>query len=111
MTSVTFLNCNGEIKGFHIKGHATKNADDVLGKQVCSAVSSACYLVCNTVTEVLKLKCDITVKDGEMKFLLAKSNKEAVDLLKGFKIHILELKEQYNNLITTETEDILNVKD
>ena len=53
MTRVKFLFKNGSLSGYEIKGHSTNCVDDLEGKIVCSAVSSAAYMTANTITEII----------------------------------------------------------
>ncbi len=80
--------------GFSVRGHAglAPAGEDVL----CAAVSSAAYMTVNTLTDVCKAPCDVTVSDGEMTVLLSEQNARPVqDLLKGFALHMRELSRQY----------------
>ena len=87
--------------GFSVKGHCTADANDELGRLVCASVSSAAYLVANTITEVIGDKSDVSVdeKSGEMKLSLASPNNETKIVLKGFALHIKQLSEQYPDCI------------
>lgn len=63
---------------------------------VCAAVSSAAYLVANTVTEVMGIKTHPEVGDALMKLELAKEQAvKAQDILKGFELHIRELEKAH----------------
>ena len=54
----------GAAAGFHITGHAGGEAGTDI---VCAAVSSAAYLVANTVTEVMGLRPrELRAEDGDM---------------------------------------------
>ncbi len=90
-----FVLKNGILLGFDIYGHAERNA---CGKDiVCAAVSSAAFMVANTISEVIKVPADIKVYDcGEMR--LQVNEKDAAlccDVLLGFKLHMVNLEEQY----------------
>ncbi len=94
MITVKFFTKSGEIKGFEVKGHSglAERGNDIL----CAAVSSACYMTVNTLTEVLKVKAEAEVnEDGYMKVLLHNATDEAEKLLEGFSIHIRELAKDY----------------
>ena len=104
MTCVKFLFKDGSLSGFEVKGHSTQNGDDLEGKIVCSAVSSAAYMTANTITEIIGDRCEITIDDAKM-YLSAKTPSEStVSVLKGFKLHITELSKQYSNRIKIITE-------
>ena len=66
MIKVTFFKKQGNFTGFEISGHSgfAEEGSDI----VCSAVSSVAYMVANTLTEVSKVKADIVLDDGYLKF-------------------------------------------
>ena len=104
MTAVTFFTDNGRITGFHIIGHSTCNENDLEGKLVCSAVSSAAYLVANTITEIIGAKSIVNVSDGEFELKLVDKISESQEILSGFELHISELVKQYQNRIKVVSE-------
>lgn len=81
--------------GFHMEGHAGwgQEGTDI----VCAAVSSAAYLVVNTVTEILAVTpLSLRVDEGELFFRLgAKDESVCRTLLLGLKLHLEQLEEQY----------------
>ncbi len=94
MITVKFFTRSGEVRGFEVKGHSglAERGEDIL----CAAVSSACYMTVNTLTEVLKVKADTEVnEDGYMKVLVSDVTEEAQNLLRGFSLHIRELAKDY----------------
>ena len=97
MTTVKFIYCNNLMQGFTVKGHSTINENDELGRLVCTAISSATYLTCNTLTDVLFLKCDIKENDGFLSCKVLENLDTAQITLKGFKLHMEGLKEQYKS--------------
>ena len=101
MTKVKFF-CSGDmVSGFEISGHtgAGEAGQDI----VCSAVSSAAYLVANTVLEVQKIKADAVVRDGYMKFVIPNENlSETKVLTDGLVLHLTELQSQYPQHIKIE---------
>ncbi len=99
MITVTFSYSDNLINGFEIKGHS--GFADFGRDVVCSAVSSAAYLTVNTVTDVICAKCDqLFNNDGYMKILIDRSDCEKCsDLFNGFKLHMLQLSEQYSKYI------------
>lgn len=105
MTSVKFL-FNGEsIIGYEIAGHSSKNRNDVEGKTVCSAVSSAAYMAANTITEIIGDKCDISVSDAKMSLKVnGEPSQKTTAVLDGLKLHLTELSKQYSNRIRIITE-------
>ena len=94
MITVKFFTKSGKPQGFEVKGHAglAETGNDIL----CAAVSSACYMTVNTLTDVLKV--DVSVKlndDGYMKAVISDVTEEAENLLKGFQMHITALAKDY----------------
>lgn len=104
MTNVTFKISDGNIIGFDISGHCTTHADDIDGKLVCAAVSSAAYMAANTLTEIIKAEADILVDDARMKFMLKSDPTVCQACLQGFKLHITQLADQYQNNLKVITE-------
>lgn len=96
MTKIAFLSDAAGICGFEVAGHSTENCDDLEGKLVCSAVSSAAYMAANTVTEIIGDKCDAVVDDGMMKILVENPSEKSRAVLEGFRLHIGELSKQYS---------------
>ena len=92
--------------GFSVKGHCTADANDELGRIVCASVSSAAYLVANTITEVIKDEADISVneKTGEMLLSVPVPSNETKVVICGFKLHIEQLSEQYPDCIKVISE-------
>ncbi len=90
--------------GFSVKGHCTTDAFDETGRLVCASVSSAVYLTVNTITDVLGVKAKIRERDGEMTVRLSSVSNECCNLLKGFKLHMLQLSEQYPDCIKVISE-------
>ena len=105
MTVVDFLTTkDGAIVGYHINGHSGNNT---FGKDiVCAAISSAAYMAANTITEVIGVNADITVNDGEMLLEIAERDFSVCkDILLGFKLHMVDLEEQYpDNINVNYTE-------
>ena len=99
MTVVKFLVNQQKLKGFEINGHSSENCDDLLGKTVCAAVSSAAYMAANTVLEVIGQSAEVEISDAKMFFEVEKPNEKTEAVLEGFKLHILQLSEQYSNKI------------
>ncbi len=94
MVTVKLFTGEGLIRGFKISGHAGCGTagEDI----VCAAVSSAAYLVANTVTEVLGIETEPEVCEAFMKLELQEEQAvKAVDILKGFELHIRELEKAH----------------
>ena len=99
MTSVKFLADEKGLYGFNLSGHCSKDSDDEVGKIVCAAVSSACYMAANTITEVIGDKVDAKVDDAVMEFKVFNPTDASVKVLKGLELHLKELSDQYSNNI------------
>ena len=95
MTCVEFFADGGLITGFSVSGHSSFDCEDTLGCTLCAAVSSAVYMTANTVTDVIGVKCDITEKDALFILRTDSENSEVQTVLKGFRLHIRGLREQY----------------
>ena len=94
MTKVTFRLREGKISGFCLDGHSNyaTSGNDI----VCAALSSAAYLVINTITDVMNIPADADAKDGYIGIVIEKGYEEQCkEILKGFEIHINSLKKQY----------------
>ena len=104
MTSVKFLSKGESLYGFEIKGHSSSDCDDVEGKIVCSAVSSAAYMTANTITEIIGDKCDIIVDDALMRIKVIAPTEKTIAVLEGLKLHLTELSKQYSKRIRIYTE-------
>ena len=104
MTGVKFFADKIGIIGFEISGHSSENCDDIEGKLVCSAVSSAAYMCANTISEIIGDNLKAEVEDAYMRIKVENPSKSSRDALEGFKLHIKELKKQFNNRIKIITE-------
>lgn len=94
MIRAVFFKRHGRPLGFRVAGHSGVSAagTDI----VCAAVSSAAYLTANTITEVLGVKARVLVKDGEMLLEIPENDAAPCgSLLKGFRLHMAALGEQY----------------
>jgi len=106
MINIDFLVLKtGELIGFNICGHSNMAE---FGKDiVCAAVSSAAYMTVNTISEIKKVDADIIIEeDGRMFFKIKNNNLMLCqDILLGFKLHMLNLEEQYpENIIVNYLE-------
>ncbi len=87
---------NKETIGFRAAGHAQHG--DTGNDIVCAAVSSALYMAVNTATEVIGIKpLALNVDDDGMMFFRLELNDtlKCKDILRGLKIHLIGLEEQY----------------
>ena len=98
MIKVSFLKKDGSIIGFELCGHsgfAQEGADII-----CSAVSSAAYMVANTVTEILNEDAAVEVDDGYMKLIAPKVTEHNQVLFKGMALHLNALAQQYEDYLS-----------
>ncbi len=96
MVSIHFLTSSeGLLQGFLMEGHA--GAGEAGQDVVCAAISSAAYLVVNTLTDI----CHVTpltlrAEEGRMLFRIEPGDESRCgDLLQGLKLHLQGLEEQY----------------
>ena len=93
------------VTGFEISGHSgfSKQGSDI----ICSAVSSAAYMAVNTLTDVQKLDCDVTVNDGFMDLKLSKAEAEAAQVvLNGLLLHLNALSQEYSDFIDLKISEV-----
>ena len=100
MIRIKFYSDGELITGFECKGHSmsAESGRDI----VCAAVSSACLMAANTVTEVIGLDADAAATDGYLRLEIMDSPMSAQDLLKGLRLHLSELASQYPDNIKVE---------
>ncbi len=98
MIAVRFESADGGavLTGFRVSGHTGVRGQSV----VCAAVSSACYMAANTITEVLGVDAQITVNDGYM-YVAAVGDDlpKAQVVLRGLRLHLEQLEQQYPDKI------------
>lgn len=106
MIKVKFFHSKNDAPlGFAISGHSgyAEAGTDI----VCSAVSSAAYMVANTIVEIMQIDADAEVSDGMMKVTIPKQSADnAKDILLGLELHIKELAEQYPQNVTITTTEV-----
>ena len=94
MTKVTFRLREGKLAGFSLEGHSNyaSSGNDI----VCAALSSAAYLVINTITDVMNIPSSADAKDGYIGIIIDEGYEDGCkEILKGFEAHINSLKKQY----------------
>ena len=92
-----FVTPEGSILGFELFGHS---GYDELGKDiVCSAVSSAVYMVINTLSDVFNIDFEVLDIKEEIAYFKFKISNENFYICKyimiGLKNHLVNLEEQY----------------
>lgn len=106
MISVNFFSASdsdAKLAGFRVSGHTGIQGESI----VCAAVSSACYMAANTITDVLMIDADVSLRDGFMKFLVDKQNINKVQaILQGLQMHLEQLAEQYPNKIRIQISEV-----
>ncbi len=105
MINAVFTVSDGIVTGFKISGHSdySEHGSDI----VCSAVSSAAYMAANTITEVQRIKAEITVNDGFMETDLSKEDAKAAQvILNGLLLHLNALKEEYKQFIKVKISEV-----
>ena len=103
MIRAEFFSQAGRPVGFRLTGHAgfSGAGTDI----VCAAVSSAAYLTANTITDVAGSAADVTAEDGVMFLRLFSPDAVAGAILRGFRLHMEGLQEQYpQNIEITDME-------
>ena len=103
MTKATFYFDRNVPYGFLIEGHSgfADEGEDI----VCASISSAAFMVANTISEVLKVNARTEVSDGKMKLTVSKEQRHITkDILLGLKIHLEGLQEQYPEFVETLME-------
>ena len=106
MIKAKFFHSNGVPTGFDLSGHAGYgiSGEDI----VCASVSSAAYMVANTITEIMGVEADITVdENGAMSLKVSGEDANRTeDILLGFRLHISELSKQYPKNVTITTTEV-----
>mgnify|MGYP005754623941 CR=1 FL=1 len=98
MIKVVIFSKDDLLRGFEIRGHSTTSAEDMDGKLVCAAVSSATILTANTVTEIIGDNAQVETDDGYLKLFVDDAEECAV-VLNGLHLHLCELQKEYPNKI------------
>ena len=106
MIKAKFFHSDGVPSGFHISGHAGYGTSG--GDIVCASVSSAAYMVANTITDVIGVQADISVdNNGSMTLSVAEANtQQTKDILLGLELHLKGLSEQYPKNVTITTTEV-----
>lgn len=100
-----YTTAKGELVGFHLTGHS--GYAEIGSDIVCAAVSSAAYMTANTITDIIKVSAEVEVADGDI--MLRVFSKDAVacrDILQGFRLHMLQLEEQYSEYVIVKTTEV-----
>ena len=98
-----FKKSDGKFVSFSVSGHA--GYDDKGFDIVCAGVSSAVMLVCNSITEVFKIKADISAEDNEISLKIPKS-REGSALIESLAIHLRAMSEDYPENISVTVSEV-----
>ncbi|MBQ2971703.1 MAG: ribosomal-processing cysteine protease Prp [Ruminococcus sp.] len=94
------------VYGFEIKGHSGygEEGSDI----VCSAVSSATYMIANTITDIVCVKPEVLIcEDGFLKLKLDESSaRKCSDILDGFVLHIKALSKDYKKYMKVTISEV-----
>lgn len=102
-----FVKKCGSIVGFDISGHS--GYADLGLDIVCAAVSSATYMVANTITDVIGAEADIIVNEkvGHMRLEVSKKDIALCkDIFNGFKSHLIMLGKVYPDNISVNCVEV-----
>ncbi len=109
MIRACFLSKSGRIVGFEISGHAgyADDGSDI----VCASVSSAVEMVANTITEVVGLSAKVSSKGEIITLRLPKpdggyKDTAALDIIRGLRMHLSILSEQFKGTISIEDSEV-----
>ncbi len=104
MTEIKFYADKSRLYGFSVSGHSSMNCDDEEGKILCSAISSACYMTANTISEIIGDKLSAEVDDGFMDVRVKNPSDKTEAVLLGFKLHMEQLCLQFSDRISILSE-------
>ena len=93
------------LAGYEISGHSTVDADDLDGRLICSAVSSAAIMTANTVTEIIGDRAEVGLDDGYLRLRCADPARCQM-VLEGFQLHVSALAHEYPDRIKIITEGL-----
>lgn len=105
MISVKFFLKQNELVGFSVSGHANfaERGEDI----VCSAVTSAVQMACNTVTEIVKEPAKVKVLENEITLEVTGVPSARVKaVLEGLELHLKLLQEDYKETIQLTKEEV-----
>jgi uncharacterized protein YsxB (DUF464 family) len=104
MTEIKFYADKSRLYGFLVSGHSSFDCDDEEGKILCSAISSACYMTANTISEIIGDKVLADVDDGFMEIRVENPSEKTEAVLLGFKLHMEQLCLQFSDRISILSE-------
>lgn len=97
---------DGRVVGFCMHGHCgwSDKGKDI----VCAAVSSAVYMVINTITDVLKASVeDFILDEGEVKVVVSRGDIDICrSLFEGLKLHLIGLESLYPKNVRVDYREV-----
>ena len=108
MIDVTvYVDSNKKYKGYRLCGHA--GYDDYGHDIVCASVTSAVQMTANALTEVLKLKADVSVGENVIQVKLSKQDaQKGQSFLQALLLHLNILAEDYEGTIKVNLSEVYN---
>ena len=105
MITAEFYSSHGsdDPAGFRVSGHTGVRGQSV----VCAAVSSACYMAANTITDILCADAEVSERDGYMSVIVRDDDiPKARTILAGLGLHLRQLAEQYPDQIKIHLSEV-----
>ena len=95
MICAAFYTAENGLAGFTVSGHSgwAPSGEDI----VCAAVSSAVYMVINTLSDVCHISARIQVQDGFVAYFMQDIDhtQQGMLILKGLRMHLKQLAQQF----------------
>ena len=89
--------------GFRVSGHTGVTGQSI----VCAAVSSACYMAANTITDIVGAKARVSESDGMMSVIVRNDDiPKAEVILAGLALHLKQLTRQYPRQIRIKYSEV-----
>ena len=107
MIQADFFKTGELLSGFSLSGHA--GYDDYGHDIVCASVTSAVQMTANALTEVLKLKADVSVGENVIQVKLSKQDaQKGQSFLQALLHHLNILAEDYEGTIKVNLSEVYN---
>ncbi|OFI07215.1 hypothetical protein CLOACE_04060 [Clostridium acetireducens DSM 10703] len=108
MINVIFKKKSNKILSYKLEGHA--NFVDEGYDMVCSAVSGISLTIANGITEVLKIPCQLNVKDGFLNIDLSSCSSKDIDkaqvLMETILLGLKSVEANYGKYIKVKIEEV-----
>ena len=105
MIKISFFVVKSIVIGFEISGHSgyKPQGEDI----VCAGVSSAAYMACNTITDILLIDATVQIDEGFLSITMTRNDAiTAQIILEGLKLHLTELQKDYPKFITLNVLEV-----